>query len=265
MASAASIARRTGRELVIVWVPDAHCAARLTDLVDYPGPILERATEAELARTRAAHRWNYMEIEEGAAFQAPILEDDPGGDVWIRSAYTLTSPHRDWRLEQAWLRALVPAAPVVALLRDVPRPSDLSVHVRMATGPAFDHMAHEAPENWPAHRHAELVEARQASHADRFTDRIDALIAGGEAETVFLAADLAETYDLFRDRYGARLRMIGRNAYDRSVVQLQYALADLVALASGRRFLLSAVSSFSDMALRLAVPGRPVERAGEDF
>ena len=76
IASAASIAQRTGHELIVIWRPDHHCACRISDLIDYTGPVIESA-EAELFRAAAPVSYNYMEVEPGAWFQQPILPDAP--------------------------------------------------------------------------------------------------------------------------------------------------------------------------------------------
>ncbi|MCC5989159.1 MAG: hypothetical protein JJT95_15920 [Pararhodobacter sp.] len=267
LASAATIAERTGRALVVVWRTDHHCEARIGDLLRYNGPVIEDDAAADLLRARSARLYNYMEIEPGAQFQEPILAegDAPQGDVYIRSAYTLTSPHRDAAAERRYLRALLPAEPVCELVSRVRARSDVAVHIRMATGEGFDHLPHESPANWPAHRHRELVEWRRKSHSDRFIERVDTLLAEGAIETVFLAADLDATYARFAERYGDRLAWLERDLFDRSPRQLQYALADLMLLATGRRLLASSYSSFSDMAARIGPRGRRVERSGVDF
>ena len=265
MASAAAIAGRTGRELVVIWRPDHHCEARIGDLLDYTGPVIEDAGADDL-RAAAALEYNYMEIEPGACFQAPILPDGAvAGDVYVRSAYTLNSPHRRHEDEQLFLRALRPAAPVRELVASVPHPSQVAVHIRMATGPGFDHLSHEAPQNWPEERHRELAEWRARSHPRFFLARLEALEAEGLAQTIFLAADHEQTYADFAARFGARLRWLPRAQFDRSAVQLQYALADLLLLTAAPRLLGSSWSSFSDVAQRLARPDRIFEQSGVDF
>lgn len=268
LVSGAAMARATGRQLVVVWVPDMHCDARLRDLIDYPGPVLETTADAALAQACAAQVISYMENEPGNVFGQPVLEDDTApaqGDVYIRSAYSLVSPHHDLAAEQPFLRALVPAAPVRALIAPVRRPNAVALHIRMGTGPDFDHLPWEAPDNWPAARHAELVEWRDKSHMRHFVTRLDALIAAGQADTVFLAADLPGTYAAFAERYGPRVTWLARDLYDRSARQLQYALADLILLTAADLFLASTWSSFSDLAQRLARPKRALELSGTDF
>lgn len=267
IASAASIAQRAGYDLFVIWRRDHHCDCLMSDLFEYPGPVIEDGI-ADLCRAHAVVVFNYMEVEEGARYEAPIIippGDEAHGDVYIRSAYTLRSPWRDHEDEQAFLHALVPSAPVLKLVETVQYPSDVSAHVRMATGSGFDHLAPEAPGNWPARRHQEIVAWRAKSQADRFVARIDTLIAKGRAKTIFLAADLPETYALFAKRYGDRLRTLPRSLYDRSEAQLQYALADMILLSATDRFLASTWSSFSDITARLLRPERPYEKSGIDF
>ncbi len=273
ISSAASIAGALGYELVVIWVPDAHCACRLSDLIIYPGPVIEDPGAAALARRHAARVYNYMEIEPGAVPDAPILSGirpqraqiPPPGDVYIRASNTLSGPHVHLAREQEFLRRLVPVPAVRALVASVPHPSDVALHVRMSTGPGFDHLSWESPENWPAARHRELTAWRGKSHMQHFAARLDVLVAEGRAGRVFLAADLPETYAFFTERYGARVLVLARGLYDRSAAQLQYALADLILLTAAERFLASTWSSFSDIAQRLARPGRMIEQSGIDF
>lgn len=266
IASADSIARRTGRDLVVIWRPDHHCACRMSDLFDFAGPVIADH-RADWCRAQAEAVYNYMEVEPGARFRAPILADTDRvpGDIYIRSAYTLNSPHRRHEDEQIFLRSLVPVQPVLDFMAQVAQPSRLAVHIRMSGGPGYDHLSYEAPANWPAHRHEELMSWRRKSQADRFMARVDTLLEAGRADTIFLAADLLETYTRFTERYGDRMRALRRDLNDRSRRQLQYALADMLLLTAAEHFLASTWSSFSDMAQRLRTPTRPTEHSGLDF
>ncbi len=268
MASAASIAARTGRELVVVWCPDDHCDGHLADLFDYDGAVIDNRSDADLWRARADQVYNYMEIEEGAVFQEPILPtllEEGGGDVYVRSAYTLTSPYRVHNDEQLFLHALRPTAAVLGLVRSVRHPNQVACHVRIGSGAGFEHLSYEGAHNWPAERHEELSYWRGKSGPERFMVRLDQLVDANRADHIFLAADTAETYDLFAQRYGARLVTLARPVFDRSAAQLQYALADLMLLAAADLFLGSTWSSFSDVAQRLAPVGRPYEQSGQNF
>lgn len=267
LVSAAAIAERTDRNLVVIWRPDHHCQARIGDLLNYTGIVVEDDA-ADVFRKRAGLQYNYMEIEADSCFEEPILPDGPAhelGDVYIRSAYTLNSPHRTHMAEQKFLRNLRPVEAVVDLVASVRHPNDIAAHIRMGTGPKFDHLSYESPNNWPEQRHKELAEWRRKSDITRFIRRFDSLIESGDAETIFVAADLARTYTTLSDRYGKRVVYLKRRLFDRSAEQMQYALADLILLASAPRMLASTWSSFSDTAQRLAPKGRPVEQSGKDF
>lgn len=263
MASAAVLARASRRELVVIWRADHHCGCRLSDLFDYPGPVIED-DRADQIRRQSARVYNYMEIEEGAQYLEEITPREIKGDIYIRSAYSLISPQANFEAEQPFLKSLIPARPVQDLVDSVPHPSDLALHIRKATGPGFDHLAHESPDNWPEERHQELIHWRAQSQPERFIQRLDQLMDAG-AESFFLAADHPDTYAQFSERYGARMRHLPRGLYDRSARQLQYALADLLLLTFADKLLASTWSSFSDMAQRLAPYGRALEKSGKDF
>lgn len=264
IASAAAIAEATDRALVIIWEPDHHCGARMTDLFRHPGPVIETPF-ADLFARRGGIFHNYMEVEPGAAKDAPVLAQDPGGDVYVRSAYPLAGPHRAPARELAFLQALVPVPEVLELVRTVRRPNRVAVHVRMAGGPGHDHLRHEAPDNWTPRDHAEIAAWRARSHASRFVARLDALIADGGAETVFLAADLPDTYALFAGRYGDRVAWLARRHFDRSAEQLRHALADMLLLGAADHFLGSGWSTFSELAVMLSHGVRRIEFSGHDF
>ncbi|MCB1406793.1 MAG: hypothetical protein KDK01_11190 [Rhodobacteraceae bacterium] len=266
LSSAVPVARATGRRLVVVWRPDHHCQARLSDLLAYTGPVIEDDA-ADLMRQRAARVYNYMEIEEGACYREPILDGAQpiDGDIYVRAADMLAGPFSNDPAAYRFLARQQPSDAVLDLVRSVPRPSDVAVHIRMGTGPDFDHLSYESPANWPAARHRELADWRRKSDVSRFVARLDALIAEGSASTIFAAADLQAAYAVLEERYGPRLRVLRRDLFDRSAAQLQYALADLMLLTTAPRFLASTWSSFSDVAQWLARPGRLHERSGIDF
>lgn len=263
LGSAAAIAAATGRELVVVWEPDFHCDCRFTDLFDYDGPVEHAAFAADAAR-RGAAVFNYMEIEEGAQKDQPVEMKD-GQDVYLRSAYVLRHPASNWTVENDFLRALRPAGPVLDLVDTVRWPNDIAVHVRTAGGKQFEHLPWESVANWTQEGHEQVAYWRERSHYSAFLKRIDALLQAGEAKTLFLAADLPETYQVFQERYGDRIAFLPRSVNDRSAQQLRYALADALLLSRANRLLGSTWSSFSELAMRLADAPMTVEMSGRDF
>ncbi|WP_204115975.1 hypothetical protein, partial [Shimia biformata] len=261
--SAGAVAERTDRELVVVWEPDHHCEGRLSDLYDYDGAVIEQ-TFARDAAEQGMQVFNYMEVEEGAEKEAWIAPET-AGDLYVRSAYVLNSPHSDWDAENRFLRALSPVAAVRALVASVRSPNDLSAHVRMVGAPGSDTASYDRAENWTPEGHAEIHRWRERSHFSHFMRRIDTLVAEGRADRIFVAADKPETYAEFQQAYGDRLAYLPRTLYDRSAEQLRYALADALLLASSPLLLGSSWSSFSELAMRLSPQKMTIELSGKDF
>ncbi|SDY83771.1 glycosyltransferase [Citreimonas salinaria] len=261
--SAAAIAEATGRELVIVWDPDHHCQARLADLFHHLGAIVEESFVAEAAGMGCAV-YNYMEIEPGAHKDA-ALDLSHGGDIYARSAYALNAAPSHWAAENRFLHTLRPTEPVQALVDGAGGPFDVSLHVRMVGAPGTDTASYDRAENWTGEGHAAINHWREQSHYSRFMKRLDALIAAGAADRVFLAADAPETYAAFAETYGDRVRRLERTAYDRSTAQLVHALADAILLGRAPLLLGSTWSSFSELAMRLSRQDIKSEMSGTDF
>ncbi len=261
--SAAAIADASDRELVIVWAPDVHCEARFSDLFEYGGSVIEES-RLETAREEGARVFNYMEIEAEAQKNEAIAFG-PDDDVYLRSAYVLNHPSSTWERENEFLRRLRPVGRVLDLVGSIRSPNDLSVHVRMAGGPAFEHLPYESSENWTREGHEQVATWRKKSHYERFLKRVDALLKAKTVETLFLAADLPETYEMFEARYGDTVAWLHRPSNDRSTEQLVYALADAILLSRAPRLLGSTWSSFSELATRLSSAPMQVEMSGRDF
>jgi glycosyltransferase involved in cell wall biosynthesis len=263
IASAAAIAEATQKELVIVWEPDHHCQAKFSDLFNYHGPVIE-ASFIKDSTGLCDRVYNYMTAESGACKNEPI---DLGlkGSLYLRSAFTLNAQVSHWDSENAFLRSLRAHDFIQGLISAVHQPNDLSVHVRMAGGKEYEHLAYENQSNWTEEDHREIAKWRQKSHFSVFFKRIDQLLQEGTMSSIFLAADLPETYDAFRQRYGDKVNWLPRNKNDRSTEQLRFALADAILLSRSKMLLGSTWSSFSELALRFADPNIRKEMSGIDF
>lgn len=263
IASAATIAHATDKELVIVWQPDHHCEARFSDLFDYNGPV-EQISFIDEAASFCDRTYNYMTAEEGAC-KDEYIDLGLKGNLYMRSAFRLMAGASDWDSENAFLRSLKIHEFIRGLTSAIRQPNDLSVHVRMAGGKDYEHLPYEHQSNWTEEDHRKIAEWRKKSHFSNFYKRIDQLIKTDGISTVFVAADLPETYSHFSQRYGDRLAWLPRQKNDRSIEQLQFALADALLLSRGKRFLGSTWSSFSELAMRFANPGIQQEMSGIDF
>ena len=261
--SAAAIAEKTDRELVIVWEPDHHCECRLSDLFDYSGAVIEKAFVLDAAR-QGCNVYNYMEHEDGATKDKPI-DLSYSGDIYARSNCVLKAPPSTWEAENRFLRSLPPTEAVHSLVASVHAPNDISAHVRMEGGADYEHLAYEAPDNWTKEAHMQIDFWRRKSHFKHFMARIDTLISEGRAEHIFLAADKPDIYDAFLSTFGKRIIYLKRDVYDRSAQQLQYALADAILLGTAPLLLGSTWSSFSELAMRLSSQKMQIEMSGKDF
>lgn len=264
MASAAAIAQATGRELITIWQPDAHCDCLYEDLFTRDGAVLSEGFAPEAA-AMGMDLFNYMQVEPGALKDQPIALNATR-DAYVRSAYPLVHPASTWDSEHHALRRLVPNEVVRSLVAQLgPARPDLAVHIRMEGGRAAEHLAYEAPTNWTAEAHRDIDHWRKRSHYSFFLPRIDQLVAEGRANAIFLATDTPEVYDLLAQRYGARVRRLKRPASDRSAIAMVHALADAILLSRAPRLLGSSWSSFSELAARLALQPIEVELSGRDF
>ena len=261
--SAAAVAKAQNRELVIVWRPDHHCDCKFGDLFEYDGPVIEDGEPATL-QDEGGVFINYMEVEPGARKDAKVTVD-PSKELYFRSAYVMNHEASSWDAENAFLRSLRPVTAVTDLVASVRHPNAVSAHVRMGSGPGFDHLPWEAAENWSDESHRELAHWREKSHVSRFEKRLDQLIGEGRAETIFLAADLPETYERLLARYPDRIAHLSRPVNDRSGEQLRHALADAILLGQSNLLLGSTWSSFTELALRLAPRPPAQEMSGTDF
>lgn len=258
--SAASIAKHLDHELVIVWQPDVHCDCRFSDLFDYKGPVVD---ESFLGHAERCVTHNYMVAEGGE--KDTVIRPNVGCDIYVRSAFVLNSPHPGWRRDNRFIQSLTPVAPVEELVQSVRNPNDLSVHVRMEGGKKDEHLPYESGQNWTEEDHALIDYWRSKSHFSQFIKRIDSLVADGAVESIFIAADKSDVYDVFLERYADRIAFLPRVHYDRSIHQLRYALADATLLSRAPRLLGSTWSSFSELARRLAPSPLTVEMSGVDF
>ena len=262
IASAAAIAQKSGRELVIVWEPDHHCECDFHDLFEYSGAVLRKSLLQEANQTMCVY--NYMEIEPGACKDAEIIID-PARDLYLRAAYTFKSPLSDWNSENAFLRNLQPSRAVLNLTETFDLNNAIAAHIRMEAGAGLDHNTYDSVENWTQEGHDLLHYWRDKSHFSHFIKRVDQILSENPNQKLFLATDLPETYRTFENYYGDKLVYLKRNAYDRSREQIIYALADAILLSRCQKLLGSTWSSFSELAMRLSTTYSEIEMSGRDF
>lgn len=260
LASAATIAKNLNRELVLIWEPDHHCDCRFSDLYDYAGKVIEKSFINDITNNDI-DLYNYMELEANAVKDEIINIGE--NDIYFRSAYVLNSELSSWEEENEFLQSLSPSVVINKLVSSINVDNRLGAHVRMEAGKGLDNNTYDALENWSQESHTQIQHWREKSHFSHFITHIDQLPDHNMG--IFLATDLTETYASFSEYYGDRLVYLKRSAYDRSTVQIQYALADCILLSKCSRFLGSTWSSFSELAIRLTSKHQLFEMSGEDF
>lgn len=262
IASAAAIAQKSNRELVIVWEADHHCECEFSDLYEgYAGKVVNQSL---LNSNHDFEVFNYMEIEAGAE-KDKFINVHSDKDLYLRSAYTFNSDLTDWESENAFLKQLRPTREIQQLIAQVDVENCLAAHVRMEAGQGLDHNTYDSVDNWTQEGHDELHFWREKSHYSAFIKRIDQLVSENPELKLFVATDMQETYDIFENYYGDRLRYLKRSVYDRSKEQIKYALADAILLSKCNRLLGSTWSSFSELAMRLSENYSDIEMSGRDF
>ena len=248
------------RELVIIWSPDDHCRCYFTDLFKYSGPII---SESFYGENEECTFFNYMEAEGGTKNASLQCASDQ--DIYVRSAFVLNSPYSQWPRENEFIQSLEPVEEVKAMVASVRNPNDLSVHIRMEGGIKDESLPYESPSNWSEADHKLINYWRGQSHYSQFMAYLDNLLSKGGAKTFFLAADKPEIYHLFTAKYRDKVSWLDRNVYDRSMMQLRFALADAILLSRSSLLLGSTWSSFSELAQRLAIGNISVKMSGKDF
>lgn len=260
--SAAAIAEKSGRELIIVWEPDHHCECRFLDLFDYSGLVIEASFIDNAQQNMDVY--NYMEIESGASKDKEIVIHEDK-DLYLRAAYTFNSPLSDWESENKFIKQLTPIAEIEEMVKGFDLTNAIAAHVRMEAGAGLDHNTYDSVENWTQEGHDELHFWREKSHYAHFIKRIDQLFAEQPNFKLFLATDLPENYKVFEDYYGDRLSYLKRDVYDRSKEQIKYALADAILLSKSQKLLGSTWSSYSELAMRMSITFSSIEMSGTDF
>ena len=263
IASAAAIAEKTDRELVVVWEPDHHCEASLQDLYCYNGAVIEKSFVADLSSD--TDFYNYMEAEPNAAKDARVTLNE-GKDLYVRTSCVINNHLSRWDDENRFLKQLKPHDDILDLIRPFDVKSCTAVHIRMEgdSGGANAH-SYEKTENWSPESHDTIQFWRQKSHYANFIRRLELLFKEDKAHRIFLAADMAETYRALEETFGENVIYLARPSFDRSREQLKYALADAILLSRCESFIGSTWSSFSEIAMRLADGFKRVEMSGRDF
>jgi|GEM_PF-1512078 len=262
IASAYCIAKKNDMDLIIIWEADHHCDCELTDLFEYSDEHLNKSFISQI-NSQSFDTYNYMEAEKNSNKDQEIILGDK--HLYIRSAYSLNHQDVQWDQENEFIRSLKPVQKILDLVANVAIDSEtIAAHIRMEGGQGLDKHSYESADNWSEESHIELQYWRGMSHYSHFIKRINQLLTDNK-QKLFIATDMPETYQEFKNIYGTRLVYLKRDVFDRSKEQLQYALADVLLLSRCKKLLGSSWSSFSELAMRLSETYSSIELSGKDF
>ncbi len=258
IASGFSFSQIHDRELIIRWVPDEHCDCTFASLFDFDGAVEDtKENDPENALTVDLMSKAFREAFDTASLVKAQR------DIVIQSAYRFTFGKPYDPIERKFLRELKPSADVQEMIESVRSQNDIAVHVRMNGGAATDPHG-DVPGDWSRSEDEISRRARSRSHYAFFFKRLDQLLEAKGDSTIFLASDNSESYGAFAAKYQDRVTSLPRTVYDRSEVQLKYALADVILLSRAPLLLGSNWSSFTEIAHSMSQNQR-LEISGQHF
>ena len=264
LASGFQVAQRHGAKLTIVWIPDSHCEARMTDLFHWGGPLVE--SEEELEELLGSEDFHVFDWSVSMSKSSETSAEFSKRPLYIRSSKSFMMVNAEsWRLANRFLQQLVPTEAVQKMMRSFPRDFFIGVHVRQVGGFDFEHLPFEAAENWGEEAQAEITKFRRSVKTEDFIQTLDFLLQSdysSQKHPVFVAADNHATKNVITTHLCDRARFLNSGPENRGVVNIQEALAEMYALASCRFVIGSVHSAFSEVSNRLALKGQTFKTLG---
>lgn len=265
--------------LVIVWSQDSHCEASVADLFDLaslakdypsqisivrslptlmPSPVLELVDTNvydEYKHPDCVHVHNVAQLLEVVAVKA---KNEESINVLLESASVIDSPFRNWHDECKFLRSL--KLSVIAQervdrnehrirehskqeLKDM-----VAVHVRRGQeGTSYDDVS-----KWSHDKQVQWKMWRSLSSIETFVAEMLALKDKDPDLKFFVASDSADTFKEMSKHFepGTLYEQERHDAFDRSVQQVQSAIADVVLVGKCKLLLGSQWSSFTELCRR---------------
>ena len=265
--------------LVIVWSQDNHCEAAMPDLFDLssvateypsqmtiikqlpeqmPSPLLELVDsnvfdEYKTSNSVMLHSMNSLldVVASKAQAQQPI-------NVLFESASVIDSPFRSWKNECTFLRAIRLSKKaqsivdetekhIVSLNGGAPMSQMVAVHVRRGQDASYDDVS-----KWSLDKQVQWKTWRSLSTVDTFVAEMLTLLDKNPSLKFFVASDSADTFAEMSRHFppNTLFEQHRADAFDRSVVQVQSAIADVALVGKCNQLLGSQWSSFTELCRR---------------
>ncbi len=259
LASAQLLAQKTGRELVLLWIPDIHCQAQFNDLFVNDLNVIDSLDKVNIDQ---ADIYNYMDSEEGSE-KNKFVNDETSKDIYVKSAFVLNHKFANDEEINSLLQQLEPVQEIKSIVDQFEIQNRVGLHIREGGGRKAHRDPWDNAENWSEKGKENLFYWREKSRPQVFMKELDRLLAKDPDVCFFLAADSEEIYSQFQERYKDKIEYLKRDLYDRSIDQQKYALADMILLSRTKYILGSYWSSFSEIAQRFG--GNEMKHSGKDF
>eukprot|EP00178_Gracilaria_changii_P010405 TRINITY_DN3027_c0_g1_i1.p1 TRINITY_DN3027_c0_g1~~TRINITY_DN3027_c0_g1_i1.p1 ORF type:complete len:762 (+),score=106.69 TRINITY_DN3027_c0_g1_i1:1625-3910(+) len=279
LGSCMSFAKETSRELIVVWEPDSHIEAKLTDLFTTPLVVLEKMPVqwpfSDVEKWDAV--WsdfkyhNYMEMEGNGAVKGEIIHDLPNKHMYYKGAYIMevdNSELTNWEKDNSQLRSLTPVELVTNMVAEMESKglgseNVVGLHVRNRTL-ARDIKNVDFVQEYGDEATKTMDMWRHKSGVHNFMAEMDRMLKENPSTKFFVATDTFEVIGELEDKYGTdRILSFDRSCDERDGQCVKFALADLYALSKCKSLFGSNWSSFTEAAERLG--GVKAKLAGQDF
>jgi len=241
MASAYSIAKKTGKKLIIDWVPDFHCDCTFEYLFENKFKVLN----LNVINIHNCDVYNYIETDNGVKFQ--YINTNTENNIYIKSNCILNNEDSYIYFEDFFAQ-LKPVKLIQDIIDRYMDSNCIGMHIRNGGGKYYQTDKADNGTLWPDYETELMYKYRAMSDLESFINQINKELYDNPENIFFIATDLNSNYDKLVNIYGEnKIKFIKRNIFDRSREQLYYAVADLYLLAKCKKFYGSFWSSFSEI------------------
>lgn len=258
IASAYSIAKETGRFLVVYWKKNTACHVLFSDIFTHSFDCLAFTESIEFVKEDDVYVYNYMVCER-------YIDESIDKDILVKSNKRLKNKNVNASNELEFFRGLKPVFRVQKFIErfDFSGKNVVGLHVREEKGEEHTKKRYKDQRAWDASSDAKKYYWRYRSHLNRFISEINYHINLDPSAVFYIATDTPENYDTLSRMYGERIIFNRKKEYNDKVDEMIYAIADIYILASCRYLIGSHMSSFTQMALLLH--GSKNTKTSKDF
>lgn len=290
LASAAVIAKKRNRNLLIVWIPDIHYESKFSEhFISENLFVVSTNLSIEYNQNVDAISNNPPNVKcKVNSFSKPVKYNSDN-DIYIISATIINDPCTSWYEECEWLKTNIKPLPEIQNKINNYKnlfnlKNTIGLHIRM--GQNADTYSFEDWSNYSTEQLQTVSKNRGKCHYNYFMDEIDKIWSIYPNQTFLLCADDNKIYEAFQlnfptlvgkpelseesSRYDNinkienKIFYTNKNVWDRSAKQIESAIIDVYLLSlCGKGMLGSSWSSFTELAQRLGQQNLKI--SGKDF